>query len=110
MAEIKTNIEVTDNGKEIASVDAIPPIAAATIARTIVFALAWVNQLFAFIGLPILEFDQEGAYLAISCVITLGVSAWTSWKDNSFTIAARIGDLVKRAIKAEDAKLGQHGK
>lgn len=107
---IKTNIEVTDNGKEIAAIDAIPPIAPSTIARTIVFALAWVNQLFAFIGLPVLEFDQEGAYLAISTVITLGASAWAAWKDNAFTIAARIGNLVMKAVKKEDAKIGLHGK
>lgn len=52
---IKTNIEVTDNGKEIAAIDAIPPIAPAT-------------------------------------------------------IAARIGNLVMKAVKKEDAKIGLHGK
>ena len=110
MAEIKTNIEVTDNGKEIAAVDAIPPIAPATIARSIVFAIAWVNQLFAFIGLPVIEFDQEAAYMGISTIITLGVSVWLAWKDNAFTIAARIGNLVMKAIKKEDAQIGLHGK
>lgn len=108
--EIITNIEVIDKGKEIAAVDAIPPIAAGTIARTVVFALAWMNQLFAFIGLPILDFDPDLAYVGISTVITLGASAWAAWKDNAFTIAARIGNVVMKAIKKEDANIGLHGK
>lgn len=107
---INTNIEVTDNGKEIAAVDAIPPISPDTIARTIVFALAWVNQLFAFVGLPAIDFDPEEAYLGISTVITLGISVWFGWKDNAFTVAARIGNLVMKAVKKEDAKIGLHGK
>lgn len=87
-----------------------PPISADTIARTVVFALAWANQLFAFIGLPTLEFEQEGAYMAISTAITLGASAWAAWKDNAFTIAARVGNLVTKALKeGEVAAIARDG-
>lgn len=111
MAEVNSKIEVVDNGEQIASVEGVPPIATATIARTIVFAIVWVNQLFAFIGLPVLDIDTEVTYAAISTVITLGVSIWTAWKDNSFTIAARIGDMVMKAIKkTDDATVGSHAK
>ncbi len=77
------------------------PVAAGTIARTIVFAAAWVNQLFAFIGLPMFEFDQDAAYLALSCTFTFLASIWAYWKNNSFTAAAKVGDLIMGLVRKD---------
>ena len=105
----ETKVEVTANGQEVATVDGVPPVSADTVARCIVFALAWVNQLFAFFGMPILEFDENATYLGISCIITLVVSTYTTWKDNAFTAAARVSNAIMRAFKRE-AKVPKHAK
>lgn len=78
------------------------PVAAGTIARTIVFAAAWVNQLFAFVGLPMFEFDQDAAYLALSCTFTFLASTWGFWKNNSYTIAAKVGDLIMGLVRKDE--------
>lgn len=75
------------------------PVSAGTIARTIVFAVAWINQLFAFNGLPVIDFDPDATYLAISSTITFVVSVWTYWKNNSFTAAAKAGDLIMGRVR-----------
>lgn len=75
------------------------PVAAGTIARTIVFAVAWINQLFAFNGLPVLDFDPDAAYVAVSSTITFLVSVWAYWKNNSFTAAAKAGDLIMGLVR-----------
>lgn len=72
---------------------------AETIARTIAFVVVWVNQLFAFIGMPTLNIDEEAIYAAVSTLITFCVSIWAWWKNNSFTSAAIAGDSVVKALK-----------
>lgn len=94
---------VTEEGGSITVDAAIDteglPVAAGTIARTIVFAVAWINQLFAFNGLPVIDFDPDATYLAISSTITFVVSVWTYWKNNSFTAAAKAGDLIMGRVR-----------
>lgn len=74
---------------------------AGTIARTIVFAVAWINQLFAFNGLPVLDFDPDATYLAVSSTITFLASTWTFWKNNSFTAAAKVGDIIMGLVRKD---------
>lgn len=78
------------------------PVASGTIARTIVFAVAWLNQLFAFNGLPVLDFDPDVTYVAVSSTITFVVSVWAYWKNNSFTAAAKVGDLIMGRVRKTD--------
>lgn len=73
-----------------------------TIARTVAFGLVWLNQLFAFIGAPTLDLDQDAVYAGVSTGITFAVSFWAWWKNNSFTKAAIVGDQVKDVLQAED--------
>ncbi len=94
----------TDEATSIITIDETidaenTPTAPGTIARTIVFALAWINQLFAFNGLPVLDFDPNDAYVAVSSTITLFASVWGFWKNNSFTIAAKAGDLIMGLVR-----------
>lgn len=79
------------------------PVEPRTIARTIVFVITWVNMLFTFFGLPAFDFDPDAAYVASSAVITLLASTWGFWKNNSYTIAAKVGDLIMGLVrKSED--------
>lgn len=71
-----------------------------TIARTAAFVVAWLNQLFAFIGAPVLDVDESTVYIVISSLVTFVISLWAWWKNNSFTKAAIAADEMKDAIKA----------
>ena len=74
-----------------------------TIARTIVFVVAWINQAFAFVGLPTFEFDSEATYMALSLAFTFIASTAGYWKNNSWTLAAKMGDIIKNLVrKAEE--------
>ena len=67
-----------------------------TIIRTIVLALALINQALAIFGreaLPITEDEVYQVYQFITFVITLCTSMWAWWKNNSFT---------QPAIKADE--------
>lgn len=70
-----------------------------TIARTVAFAVLWLNQLFAFVGAPILDIDQDTIYTVVATILTFGVSIWAWWKNNSFTPAAIAADEVGKALK-----------
>lgn len=67
--------------------------------RTALFFVVWLNQIFAFVGLPTLNLDFESTYAVVSAIVTFGVSAWAWWKNNSFTKPALLGDEVMRAAR-----------
>lgn len=77
----------------------IKQVNADTWARTICFALALVNQILAIFGKDQISFVESEIYQVVSIIFTIitGVAAW--WKNNSFTAAARKGDLVMSAEK-----------
>ena len=62
-------------------------VSGGTIARTVAFAIVWLNQLFVFF--------TAALYDIISGVATFSVSAWNYWKNNSWRIPALVGDAVK---------------
>lgn len=85
-----------------------PGVTPATIARTVVFVAAWINQLFVFLGLPTFDFDPDATYLAVSLVATFLASTAGFWFNNSFTLAARLADMVKNVLKGTpDAAEGE---
>lgn len=67
--------------------------------RTALFFVVWLNQLFAFVGLPTLNLDFESTYAVVSAFATFGVSIWTAWKNNSYTKPALLGDKVMWAAR-----------
>lgn len=67
--------------------------------RTALFFVAWVNQIFAFVGAPTLDLDYTEVYGVVSGVVTFGISIWAWWKNNSFTTPALIGDVAKDVAK-----------
>ena len=71
-----------------------------TIARTIILALALVNQALAIAGkdkIPVVESD---IYQICSLAVTVGSAIWSWWKNNSFTKTAIKADEYKKALKA----------
>ena len=73
--------------------------------RTALFFIAWLNEIFAFIGAPTLDLDFNAVYGVVSSVAAFGISIWAWWKNNSFTKPALLGDVVMnqaRHAKSED--------
>lgn len=76
-------------------------IKADTIARTIVLALALINQALAITGKEKLPFVEDDIYQICSLIATIITSLVAWWKNNSFTQAALTGD---EAMKEEKTK------
>jgi len=63
-----------------------------TIVRTIVLAIALVNQALMISGRSILPISDEQVAELISLVWTILASVWAWWKNNSFTKKALAAD------------------
>ena len=73
-----------------------------TIVRTIVLALALINQIFALVGIPQLNIDDDTIYQAVTLIDTIVSSVWAWWKNNSFARAARAADETMIALKNQN--------
>ena len=73
-----------------------------TIVRTIVLALALINQIFALVGIPQLNIYDDTIYQAVTLIVTIVSSVWAWWKNNSFTRAARAADETMIALKNQN--------
>lgn len=82
-------------------------IQAGTIARTIILALALINQILSVSGHPVIPISDETIEMTVSYVATVVVTLWTYWKNNSWTQAALHGDQVKDEIKAFNKEVGK---
>ena len=81
-------------------------ITSGTIVRTVVLAVALINQILVASGhsvIPIPDEDWENLITTGATVIT-ALIAW--WKNNSFTKAARIGDYHMRIAKYDATEKG----
>lgn len=74
-------------------------VTAGTIARTIVLALALINQCLVMAGVQTLPIQDEQVETLVTtgATIVTAVIAW--WKNNSFTQAARVGDQAMREAR-----------
>lgn len=75
-------------------------ISAGTIARTIVLALALINQLLTVTGHAVLPITDEQVNTLVSTIWTVVAALVAWWKNNSFTAAAVEADVVKADLKA----------
>ena len=64
------------------------------IIRTIVLAVALINQLLVSFGYSPLPIDDENAELVVSTVFTAAASLVAWWKNNSLTRKARQADKL----------------
>lgn len=75
-------------------------ITAGTVARTIILALALVNQVLSALGRPLLPIEdaQIEALVTTGWTVVAAMVAW--WKNNSFTAAAKAADQTMREERA----------
>ena len=73
-----------------------------TIARTIILAVALINQILVVLGINPLPFAEEELYNIISTIATAAAALWTWWKNNSFTPEAIQSDKYLNELKTGD--------
>lgn len=66
-----------------------------TIIRTIVLVITLFNSVITMCGINPLPFSDDEIYTGVSAMVSVVVSLWAWWKNNSFT---------KKAIKADEYK------
>ena len=74
-------------------------ITAGTIARTIVLALALVNQVLTATGHSVINISDDTVNTLISTGFTVVTAVVAWWKNNSFTSAAIEADKMKEQLK-----------
>lgn len=74
-------------------------VTASTIARTVILALALINQVLSVTGHPILPIEDAQIESLISTGWTIVAALITWWKNNSFTKAAIVADEVMKEAK-----------
>lgn len=75
-------------------------VSAGTITRTIILALALLNQILTACGYNVIDISSETVNTLISTIFTVITAIITFWKNNSFTKAAIEADEVLKEIKA----------
>lgn len=73
-----------------------------TIARTIILAVALINQILVVLGINPLPFAEEELYNIISTIATAAAALWAWWKNNSFTPEAIQADKYLNELKTGD--------
>ena len=70
-----------------------------TIVRTIILALALINQLLSATGHAVLPIQDEQVETIVTTLATVGAALWAWWKNNSFTPEAIAADNHLEALK-----------
>ena len=76
-------------------------ITAGTIARTICLALALTNQVLSATGHAVLPIEDAQVETLVTTGLTVVASVAAWWKNNSFTLPARIGDQKMIAARKQ---------
>ena len=72
-----------------------------TIIRTVVLALALINQVLTAFGISVIPIDDAQITELLSLAFTIGASVWAWWKNNSFTKNAIEADKVLEQLKKQ---------
>ena len=81
-------------------------ITSETIVRTIVLAVALINQILTSIGHSIIPISDEQINSTVSTLFTVIASAIAWWKNNSFTAAAIEADKTMKELKSSSETNG----
>lgn len=76
-------------------------ITAGTLARTIILALALINQILSATGHPVLPIEDAEVETLVSTAWTVIAALIAYWKNNSWTEAAKAGDEVMKQEKSK---------
>lgn len=71
-----------------------------TIARTIVLALALINQLLTAFGYNVIDISSETINTLVGTIFTIVAALVAFWKNNSFTQEAIQADKVLKELKS----------
>ena len=74
-------------------------VSSGTIARTVILALALVNQVLSACGLAVLPIEDEDVESLVSVVWTVAAALAAWWKNNSFSAAAVQADETLNALR-----------
>ena len=74
-------------------------VSSGTIARTVVLALAMINQILCIMGISPIPIDDEAIIEVVTTGAMIGAALWSWWKNNSFTKAAIISDKEMHMMK-----------
>lgn len=74
-------------------------VSAGTIARTIILALALINQILYASGHAVIPIENEDIETLVNTGFTIVVAIITYWKNNSWTNAALQGDMVMNSVR-----------
>lgn len=72
-----------------------------TIARTLILALALVNQLLSAVGRSPIQLDDATISDAVSVCFTIVAAVIAWWKNNSFTQPALKADAFMKELKSK---------
>lgn len=70
-----------------------------TIIRTIVLALALINQILTSTGHSVIPVTDAEVSELVSLLFTIGAALWSWWKNNSFTKEAQEADDYLKKLK-----------
>lgn len=73
-----------------------------TIIRTICLVIALVNQALAILGRDKIPITDDQVYQLVTIIVTIVVSVWTWWQNNSFTKAAIEADKYMEHLREMD--------
>jgi len=78
-----------------------------TIIRTIILALALVNQILVTTGHSVIPVTDEQVSEIITLAVTVGASLWAWWKNNSFTQNAIKADEYLAELRDEEDDISE---
>ena len=70
-----------------------------TILRTVILLFTLINSVLVMTGKNPLPFSEDQVYADFSAFLSVGVSLWSWWKNNSFTKPALLADEYLKEIK-----------
>lgn len=76
-----------------------------TIIRTIVLALALINQVLAIYGKEAFPVTEDQVYQTVTLIVTIISAVWAWWKNNSFTWPAIRADIYLEELRKREEKL-----
>ena len=74
-------------------------VSSGTIARTVVLALAMINQILCIVGISPIPIDDEAIVELITTGAMIITALWSWWKNNSFTREAIAADVQMHSMK-----------
>lgn len=77
------------------------PVKKETIIRTIVLLIAIINNILTLLGKNPFPYTADEIENAVAIIFTVVATLWAWWKNNSFTLPARLGDQEMERQRAK---------